>query len=294
MGTTGQPIDVSLAVGNTVSNPEVDVYVALQTPPGLSLSGDSCASTGQCTASYRLAGGQQEAMELQATANQAGEFLLKADITWSLTDGVPVPFSTSLELNVTDPVEGETDVILHATQTEVKLGESIALTLAATNSIVKPPMTLKFVLRTPSGWSIKGTGFAESCAGQCVATYDLDPGGQRNIDLELVPNQAGRVNVEARMEWYFGDDTLTLERKVETLILNAVDDTETPTPTPIPIPPTAVTLEAGPTPDNGGGGGCNSLFSPRSGVAAGNLFTLLAPLALVGSLGLIRSRRKHH
>ena len=291
-GMTGQPVNVSLAVGNTVSNPEVDVYVALRTPPGLLLSGSSCASTGQCTATYRLAGGQQEAMELQATANQAGEFLLEADITWSLTDGEPVTSSTSLELNVTDPVEGETDVTLHATQTEVKIGETVALNLAATNSIAKPEMTLKFILRTPSGWSLSGTGFTTACAGQCIAVYKIDSGGQKNIYLEMRPNEVGRVNVEARMEWFFGDDTNTLVNRDESLDLNAVDDAETPTPTPIPTPP--LTPDPTPTPMNGGGGGCDLMISPRPGVAVGNLFTLLAPLAMVGSLGLIRRRRKRH
>ena len=292
-GKTGQPVNVSLAVGNTVSNPEVDVYVALRTPPGLLLSGSSCASTGQCTATYRLAGGQQEAMELQATANQAGEFLLEADITWSLTDGVPVPFSTSLELNVTDPLGGEADVALHATQTEVKVGEPIALTFSATNPIVGRPMFLQLILGIPSGWSVKGSGFAESCAGQCVAAYEADWSKQRHINLELVPNQVGRVKVEARMRWYFEEDKSDLKEKERSLELNAVDDAETPTPTPIPTPP--LTPDPTPTPMNGGGGGgCGLTVSPQPGVAVGNLFTLLAPLAMVGSLGLIRRRRKHH
>ena len=90
-------------------------------------------------------------MQLNATANQAGDFVLVADVTWSSPDGTPIQASTSLALNVTDPVEGETDVIIHATQTEVEMGEPVTLNLAATNSIAKPPMTLKFILRTPSG-----------------------------------------------------------------------------------------------------------------------------------------------
>ena len=45
----------------------------------------------------------------------------------------------------------------------------------------------------------------------------------------MVPNQPGNFEVEARMEWYFVNDTSTLERKAETLRLNVLGD---PTPTP--------------------------------------------------------------
>ena len=156
-------------------------------------------------------------MQLNATANQAGDFVLVAEVAWSSPGGTPVRSSMSLELRIVDPIEGETDVIIHATQTEVNMGEPVTLNLAATNSIAKPPMTLKFILRTPSGWALSGSGFTTSCAGQCIATYTVESGEQRNITLEMLPKQVGSVAVEARMEWYFGEDTSTLERKVESL-----------------------------------------------------------------------------
>ena len=273
----GLPVKISLTVANISSNPDLDVDVALEAQPGLSLTGNSC-STGQCWASYRLSGGQREEMQLNAIANQSGDFVLKAEVTWNSRDGTPARSYESIALKVIDRVEGETSVTIHASQTEVNVGESVLVTLAVTNSIVKPTMTLTLLLKIPSGWSLSGAGFTESCAGQCVATHTVAPGKQKNIEIQVLPNQAGSASVEAEMEWYFGEDKSILERKVDTLDLNAVVKTPTPTPTPCPPP-----------------GFCDpdSECPPSSGVAVGNLLTLLVPLAMVGGLSLtLRSRRR--
>ena len=226
---TGQPMDISLGVVNLKTNPDIDVHVVLRSPTGLLLSGDSCPSVAQCSDTYELSSGAQSTMSLKATATETGKFTMEAYVTWRPKDGEPAHLKESLTLNMVEPVEGETEVTLHATQTEIKVGQPVRLNLSAINSIVKPPMTLKLVIEAPSGWSLTGTGFATACGSQCSATYILESGQPRYIDVDMVPNQPGSFEVEARMEWYFGDDTSTLERKVETLQLNVLGD---PTPTP--------------------------------------------------------------
>ena len=62
----------------------------------------------------------------------------------------------------------------------------------------------------------------------------------RNIKMEILPNQLGRVEVEARMEWYFGDDTSTLVRRIEKLEVNVTGDE--PTPASMATPTTAQTF----------------------------------------------------
>ncbi len=233
---TGQPIAITLSTQNVSSNPVLTFDIALLAPSGLSLSGASCSSPGRCAATLELKGGEQEVMQLEATANQAGEFDLEAEVTWHLGDGsAGSSLSKSVTLNIADPVEGEPEVTLHAELTDVNVGEAVTLNLAAANSIAKPQMDLKLIIRTPSGWSLSGTGFSEACAGQCVATYKVDPGQLRNITLQMLPNQSGRANVEARLEWYFGGDTSTLTKKVEVLAVNVTQ----PQPTPTPAVPTS-------------------------------------------------------
>ena len=226
---TGQPVDISLAVVNLKTNPDIDVHVVLRSPTGLQLSGDACPSVAQCSDAYELSAGAQSAMSLRATAKEAGQFTMEAYVTWQAKDGEPSHLKKALVLNVVDPVEGETEVTLHATQTEIQVGQPVRLNLSAINSIVQPPMTLTLMIKTPSGWSLTGTGFADACGPQCIATYNLDSGQLRDIGVDMVPNQPGDFEVEARMEWYFDDDPSTLKKRTETLRLNVLGD---PTPTP--------------------------------------------------------------
>ena len=226
---TSQPVDISLAVVNLKTNPDIDVHVVLRSPTGLQLTGDSCSSVAQCSDAYELSAGAQRTMSLRATANEAGQFTMEAYVTWKAKDGEPAHLKEPLKLRVLEPIEGETEVTLHATQTDIQVGEPVRLNLSAINSIVKPPMTLTLMIKAPSGWSLTGTGFATACGPQCSTTYNLESGQQRYIDVDMVPNQPGNFEVEARMEWYFGDDTSTLERKMETLQLNVLGD---PTPPP--------------------------------------------------------------
>ena len=166
---TGQPVDISLAVVNLKTNPDIDVHVVLRSPTGLLLTGDSCPSVAQCSAAYELSSGAPSTMSVKATANEPGQFTMEAYVTWQSKDDEPVQLKDSLVLKVVDPVEGETEVTLHATQTEIQVGEPVRLNLSAINSIVKPPMTLTLMIKAPSGWSLKGAGFASACGPQCIA-----------------------------------------------------------------------------------------------------------------------------
>ena len=142
------------------------------------------------------------------------------------------------------------------------------------NSIAKPEMTLKLILQVPSGWSMSGSGFTESCTGQCTATYQVASGDQRSIELEMQPNQSGSFVVEAQMEWWFGDDPTTLDGGAVELPLTVV-----PLATPVGGP-TLAPQRAAPIPTSGGGDGC---FSAGGSGGSGSLMLLgLLILPVVG------------
>ena len=225
----GQPVNVSLAVVNLKTNPDIEVHVVLRSPTGLLLAGDSCPSVAQCSDAYELSSGATNNMSVRATAKDPGQFTMEAQVTWKAKDGEPAQLKESLALRVVEPVAGETAVTLHASQTDVRVGEPVRLNLSAINSIVKPPMKLILIIKAPSGWSVTGAGFATGCGPQCKADYDLESGQLRDIDVLMVPNQPGDFEVEALMEWYFDGDTSTLEKRVETVHVNVLGD---PTPTP--------------------------------------------------------------
>ena len=246
---TGQPEIISFSVKNNQSNPTLAIDVVLRAPQGLNLSGDQCTTAGQCTDSYRLGAGEHKSMKLTATAQQAGNFTIEADVDWSSPGGTSIRSSTSVKLEAVGPLEGEPNIYLHASKTEVSLGDPVILTFSATNSIAKPTMQVSLNLEIPSGWAVSGTGFTDACAGQCIADYTIDSGKSREITLNLFANQAGEEEVKAVMEWYFGDDQSTLSRKTETRRLIAVDRTSPSTPVQPGLTPTPTPTEGpGPLP----------------------------------------------
>ena len=285
----GEPVMLTLSVANSIIKPEMTLQLVLQLPSGLLVSGEGgigeeCSV--QCVGIYKVATGENKDFLLSAVANQPGSFDIDGRMEWyfgndldTTHDGdaeklrlevvepqlppTPTPTPTPTPEPTLPPHVGQPTVNLHATQTEIKLGDPVMLQLSVVNSIAKPEMTLKLILQVPSGWSMSGSGFTESCTGQCTATYDVASGDQKSIELEMQPNQAGSFTVEAQMEWWFEDDTSTLNGKAVSLPLSVV-----PLATPIP---TSAPQSPAPVPTSGGGGGCNSIGGSGSLVLLGLL-----------------------
>jgi hypothetical protein len=221
---TGDMITLELAVSNSIAHPEATVQTLVRVPPGLSIQReglDGCALA-QCSFDMFLAPGENTSFSVPVTASQAGSFDVTAHTEWFYDDPEQTRGKTeTLTLSISDPKAGATSVTIHADKTKTEVGSPITLTLAAANSIAKPEMTLNLALEVPSGWSASGAGFTEACAGRCTATYAMQPGAQRNINLTLTPNQTGRATVEANMEWFFGEDRNTLQTLSKSLRLDA-------------------------------------------------------------------------
>ena len=202
----------------------------------------------------------------------------------------PTPTLEPTQEPTLPPHVGQPTLNLHATQTEVTLGDPVRLQLSVVNSIARPVMTLKLILQVPSGWSMSGSGFAGSCTGQCTATYDVASGDQRSIDIEMQPNQAGSFTVESQMEWWFGNDVSTLDGKTVSLPLTVLGQTTATqrnaatrgivapvavAPTSAPPPPPVV-----PASESAGGG--NSISD-----SAGPASLALSGLLILPAVGLV-------
>ena len=289
---TGEPVLLTLSVANSIIKPEMTLQLVLQLPSGLLVSGeggigDECSV--QCVGIYKVATGENKDFLLTAVANQPGSFDIDGRIEWyfgndldTTHDGdaetlrldvvapelppTPTPTLIPTPQPTLPPHVGQPTINLHSTRTEVKLGDPVLLQLSLVNSIAKPEMTLKLILQVPSGWSMSGSGFTESCTGQCTATYDVASGDQRSIEIEMQPNQAGSFTVEAQMEWWFEDDTSTLDGKAVSLPMTVL-----PLATPVPPVPTVAPQRSQPIPSSSGGGGCNSMGGAGSLVLLGLL-----------------------
>jgi PGF-CTERM protein len=97
-------------------------------------------------------------------------------------------------------------VHLHGEKTDVIKGEDILLKLAAVNLITKPVMHVQVIITPPSGMSVTSSEFVTSGAGLFTASYEIEPGVGRDIEVKLRSNQVGDFVVNGRIVYYFGDD----------------------------------------------------------------------------------------
>ena len=102
-------------------------------------------------------------------------------------------------------------VKLYGVKTDVELGENIILKLSAVNLITKPVMKVQVILIPPSGMAVTSSENAFSGAGQYTATFDLQPGGSKDIEITIQTVQTGDFIVEGRVNYYFGTDLSTAE-----------------------------------------------------------------------------------
>lgn len=116
--------------------------------------------------------------------------------------------NTNSAETVTQPTAS---VKLHGEKTDVVLGEDIILKLSAVNIITKPQMTVQVILIPPSGMSVSAAEFIQSGSAQYTSTFQVEPGGQKNIDVRITANQIGDFNVEGRVVYYYGDNLSTAE-----------------------------------------------------------------------------------
>lgn len=274
----GKLVVLTLSVANSILRPEMTLQLVLKLPSGLSVSGEGIAEecSVQCSVTYRVPSGENKSFPLNVVANQVGSFDIEGRMEWYFGDDRTTygGKSVSQMLQVVELVESPTEkptVNLQATNTELNLGQSVILDLAALNPIVKPDMLLQLILPIPSGWSVSGAGFTDACSGLCTGTFEVPSGEQRNMTVEMHPNQTGSFPVEAEMKWYFGGDTTTLDGKTKLIEVNVHE------------PPAPVATAAPSRSGNKEGGGCVPGFN-----GAGDL--ALLGLSLLGLVGLGRRR----
>ena len=100
-------------------------------------------------------------------------------------------------------------VNIHGQLTRTYLGgPPIRITLAIVHTIlIQQDMTANLLVRVPSGWSLTGSGFASACTGICNAVYELTPGENKHIEMDIIPNEVGENVITAKVEWVLDDDS---------------------------------------------------------------------------------------
>jgi len=117
-------------------------------------------------------------------------------------------------------------VHLHGEKTDVIMGEDILLKLAAVNLITKPTMHVQVIITPPSGMSVTSSEFVQSGAGLFTASYEIEPGVGRDIEVRMRSNQVGDFVVNGRIVYYFGDDMEHAEDHTLTLPITVRAESE--------------------------------------------------------------------
>jgi|LGVF01.1.fsa_nt_gb uncharacterized repeat protein (TIGR01451 family) len=117
-------------------------------------------------------------------------------------------------------------VHLHGEKTDVVMGEDILLKLAAVNLITKPTMHVQVIITPPSGMSVTSSEFVQSGAGLFTASYEIEPGVGRDIEVKMRSNQVGDFVVNGRIVYYFGDDMGGAEDHTLTLPITVRSETD--------------------------------------------------------------------
>ena len=147
-------------------------------------------------------------------------------------------FSSSPEpilIHGPSPEQSKASVHLYGHKTNVAVGEDIILDLSAVNLITNPNMTVQLILQVPSGMSVTSVEFIEGGGGQYTATYTVEPGNTRLIEVRIKANQAGNVFVRGDLCYYFAEDKSTAEYRTVTLPVT-VGAAKTPVSNEIPVP----------------------------------------------------------
>ena len=195
----------------------------------------------------------------------------------NLTNSEAWDENPSWQPELLDQDDGKPVVNIHGQLTSTRLGGApIKISFAIVHTILMSQnMTAHLQVTIPNGWSIAGAGFAKACTGICNTVHPLKPGDNRNLEVEIIPNQTGRYRINAKVEWILddGSDSDVLDTNIEVEVLPKIGS-ETPTP---------------PTPVTGGGGGCGS--PPPTEGAHPNAAMPLLGLLIAGLIAHSNRRR---
>lgn len=98
-------------------------------------------------------------------------------------------------------------VDLHGERTNIELGQQSLLkgSIVSFNTN-RDKMHAQVIIIPPSGVSVVAADFVKSPAGQYTSDFELDPGKGKDIEVTIIPNEAGEFKVTSKITYYFGDN----------------------------------------------------------------------------------------
>lgn len=238
----GQAIPLVLTLFNPTSNKNYLFDAILKAPDNTRFTESSvgCKSN-VCQYRQEIAPGESREFLLAIQADQPGQYEVTGAVTWDpeITYLKTQDETPRVTFNVKPPQKPKFD--LHVNQTGgVHIGQQIAVTLTAQNLLNQVPLHLDLTLSAPDGWAIVNSDPAEACTpGLCSGYYEVAAGDERHIKITMTPNQAGKPQITAEVQWHFANER---EPQSETLDQQVIVLSSPPTPVPQAVPAEPVSV----------------------------------------------------
>ena len=107
-----------------------------------------------------------------------------------------------------NPISTSTDRIslhLRGVATRISTDETAVLQFSAVNLNPDERLSIRLVLKVPSGMSLRGTSLADSGTGQYAATFNLPPGETAGTSIRLAATRTGHFEIEGIANYSFDE-----------------------------------------------------------------------------------------
>ena len=185
-----------------------------------------------------LAGGESAILTVKiALENNVDELRIgshEENLGFTVTDGTTaesLPMKVDVKCAPQQPC-----AYLHSTHIKTEVGRQATINVTMYNPL-RESITATLRAPVPSGWELKGKGFAERCGAICNGTYSIPGGQQEFIEIYAVPNNPGNYSFEATVNWTManvgeGDEPEGIELSLPVDVTLPVSGSVSPQPLP--------------------------------------------------------------
>ncbi len=111
----------------------------------------------------------------------------------------------------------EPSIHINSQDNNITLGQNIVFNFQAINPENNPSMTVELVLQVPSEIGVTSTEFIKDEQGRYTASYSIEPGDSREINVYMRASEEGSFNILGDLTYYLDGDIPAVEHQALSL-----------------------------------------------------------------------------
>ncbi|MFC1941802.1 CARDB domain-containing protein [Chloroflexota bacterium] len=162
-----------------------------------------------------IADGENQVTEFDESNNEKS-----VSLSVSLpTSANTTPGSQPTLISTTFTNQPDAIVQVYGESSNVFPGQDVIFYIDAVNPASNPTMTVDLVMMIPSGITVSTPELTKGEAGRYRASYVIEPGESRLIELHMMAQDEGDFNIMSDLSYYFADEKVTAEHQISSLPL---------------------------------------------------------------------------